>query len=546
MMNHRVIFLEAHDEINAAISALKKTEADNVVFVIPQKSLFFQSIINAKILRTKAEELGKWVFIVTRDKKGREKMELSGLPVFETLEELEATAVNKVLLREQPPAELKIKHKTFKVDDLLQKEAEDEEEEKINWREVFVRPSKTTLGILALITAGLFFFVSVLVLPGATVYIKPERKTISTVVNITLAPAEKINLITRQLKKQVIEGNKIEATFEKKMIFQTVTKVFKGAHTAGEIVIVNNHDEPRALKPQTRFQSEKGIIYRISDWVTVPAAANGKNGELAVQVVADELDVFGDIVGDRGNIIAPQKLIVPGLPPAGQKVLWAEVRQNLEGGITAWEPRVAEADFAMAKKAIEEKIMQEAQSDLESYIAEQNKGDKPKLALVPENKYLKKKILELKVDESVLDTTAESFEVYGKISVSSWAFKEADLLAILQEKLEGTVDLDMFLEKISPESLAINVFAEEDNGNQLKLSVNVKGVETYLIEPETESGIRFVNRLKAEIRGKNEEEAENILVNFPEISDVKIALWPFFARRIPKLPENIAVKLWEE
>jgi len=35
-------------------------------------------------------------------------------------------------------------------------------------------------------------------------------------------------------------------------------------------------------------------------------------------------------------------------------------------------------------------------------------------------------------------------------------------------------------------------------------------------------------------------------VNFKEIYDVKITLWPFFVRKVPALRENIAIKVLEE
>ncbi len=548
MINQRVIFLNNQDEVSEAISYLKKTKKDNVVFVIPQKATFFQSIINIKILRNKSEELNKTIYIVTKNKKGQKMSENAGVPTFETLEELETALLGKVPIKANSnKKKSSINQKTFRVDEIIEKEKkEDEEAEKINWREIFSRPSKAMLITLSVITLALFFFVSMWTLPGATIYIKPERKTIPTVVNVTLAPQESIDSISFNKKRHIISGYKIEASFNKEIDFKTITKVFTGKHTEGQIVIINAYQEPRSLKPKTRFQSDKGVVYRISEWATVPGASAEGNGEVVVTVKADERDIYGDIVGESGNILEPERLIIPGLPPAGQEIMWAEVREPLGGGVTSWEPKVTEEDFEMAKKYIQEKIEEETQANLEKFIREKNALEGTNLVLVPESKFVNKKITDISVEKEKLNTDTESFKAYAEIEVDSWAYDASDLVSILRDELSDNVDDGMYLEKIDPSSVIINPFDVPEETKGLKINVNAKGIEAYLIEPENPDGIRFVNSVKEAIKGKKIDEAENILVNFAEISDVKIAPWPFFLTKVPMLEDKILIKLWTE
>lgn len=549
MLNQRVVFLEADDEVTEAINILKKTKKDVVVFVIPQKANFFQSIINARILRNKAEELNKQIFVVTRSKKGQNILKIAGIPSFESLEHLEATPENelKKIKNEEKGKEQKIHH--INVEDILEKEeANENDEKKINWREIFSRPSKSVLFGLILITFVLFFFVSTLALPGATIYIKPERKTIPTVVNVTLMPAEKIQNSLANRRKHVIAGYKIEATFDKEIDFQTISKIFTGKNAEGQITVINAYEEERSLMPNTRFQSDKGVVYRIDDWIKVPPAQNGKNGEITVTVKADEKDIYGDIVGEKGNITEnlPQKLTLPGLPESAQAIVWAEVREPLNGGVSSWQPVVKEDDLEMAKKEIEKEVTDEAQTNLERYVREKNTLEGTSYQLVPESKFMQKKVVSISTEDGVLDTDKASFKVNAEIVVSSWAFNESDMLSILRDDLEDNVDPGMFLEKIDPASLSIDVFSETDSRDELKINVNAKGVEAYLIEARTPAGLLFDKKIKETVKGKSHDEAENILVNFPEISDVKISLWPFFSTKIPQLEENIDIKLWEE
>ncbi|MCT4592243.1 MAG: hypothetical protein N4A36_02575 [Candidatus Gracilibacteria bacterium] len=540
MISQRVIYIEKHDELDKIISDLKRAKSDKVVLIIPRGAVFFESIINAKILRTKAEENAKEIYIITKDKKAKQMLYQAGITTFDTLDEFEMNPDKSPT----PPVEEKgiIKHKKIEI-----KEDEPVDDvEKINWQEIFIRPSKIMLFSFVSISLALFFFVSTLILPGATIYIKPERKTIDTVINVVLTPEEKLQQTSILRRKQMISGAEIEAEFEKTIEFKTLSRNFKGSYAEGEIVLVNILEEERTLKPKTRFQSEDGVVYRISDWVKIPAAKNGQNGERKIKVKADETDIYGNITGDRGNKPVGTKLFLPGLSEAGRKYLWAEIREDMTGGTTIYDPVIKQSDINAARKQLEDKLIEETQKDLENYIKDQNALNGTNLQMVPHSKFLKKDIVEIKVQDDVLSKEIDSFKVYGKLKAKSWAFSESDLVSILQDNLAKSVDADMFLMSLDPDSITINVFSEDQIKEELKVNVHAKGIEAFLIEPETESGIRFVNKVKEQVVGKDAEESENILINFKEISDVKISLWPFFSRKIPKLPENISIKLWGE
>jgi len=527
-MNQRIVLLETHDEIDKAIEVLKKTKLDRVIFVLPIKSEIFQSIINLRILRKNADENNKQIAIVSKNSKGRKMAENAGIHSFETIEEVDYISP-KIKQKKA------IKRKVIRLDEILENE---DENKTINWSEVFSRPSKSALFTLLGISTALLFFVSMLVLPGATVYIKPEQKTIETVVNVIISENDIADTLVD--KKQNIKGLKIDKVFESEIEFKTISRAFHGKHAEGEIIVKNAHSEERSLMPRTRFQSRKGIVYRIDDWITIPPL-----GEVIVHVKADEKDIYGDMVGEKGNIASGEKLILPGLPPDGQKIIWGEVKE-IKGGTSIWNPVVRKIDFEKAKESLSEQMEEAVQINLEWYIASYNEEHNTNYSMVPKSRFLKTEVLDLKVDESVLDQEVESFKVSGKIRATSWALDENDLISILQKSLEKRVDSGMFLKNLDASSISIDVFDESERKDSLKISVNAKGTEAFLIEPKTESGIIFVDKVKNEILSKKISDAENILINFPEISDVKISVWPFFMRSVPHLPENISIKLWDE
>lgn len=72
------------------------------------------------------------------------------------------------------------------------------------------------------------------------------------------------------------------------------------SNARGTIVIYNELPTAQALKPQTRFLTLDGIVYRSINWINVPPARsiNGitEMGTIDVEVVADVHDEAGRII----------------------------------------------------------------------------------------------------------------------------------------------------------------------------------------------------------------------------------------------------------
>lgn len=76
----------------------------------------------------------------------------------------------------------------------------------------------------------------------------------------------------------------------------------------GTVVLYNELTTEQALKPQTRFVTENGEVFRSQNWVNVPPSQtiNGitEIGKAEVPVIADPNDEAGKVIGLRGNIKA--------------------------------------------------------------------------------------------------------------------------------------------------------------------------------------------------------------------------------------------------
>lgn len=67
----QTFYIEADEEIISVIGRLRKSGAEENIFVFPKRALVLQSIVNLRLFQREAEKLGKKIIIVTQDEIGR-------------------------------------------------------------------------------------------------------------------------------------------------------------------------------------------------------------------------------------------------------------------------------------------------------------------------------------------------------------------------------------------------------------------------------------------------------------------------------------------
>lgn len=80
-MSMETIYIEVSDEITTVIERLKKASGESVALVAPKGAILLQSIVNLKLARRAAEEVGKQIVLVSTDKIGRNLATQLGIPV---------------------------------------------------------------------------------------------------------------------------------------------------------------------------------------------------------------------------------------------------------------------------------------------------------------------------------------------------------------------------------------------------------------------------------------------------------------------------------
>ncbi len=564
----KVFYIEIDEEITSIYDRVKRAKQKEIYLVVPRKAILFQSVVNLKILKSKLEGDGRNLSLVTTDRMGRHLAEQIGLKVYSQIEveEIKAPPEDNPKMRIEPiqarrnevfkDVPRRFTEKKITIGELLKNFRDQDKKQKKGSSEAagifnFVRPNRKLLVLILLISVGLFLVISYIAFPAATIYIRPKFNTINHTVNIVLADKRKNQNLLSQNQPHVISSEEVVTETKQTKVFNTTSKVFNGVNAKGKIKIINTSTDEWPLKKDTRFQTEDGVIFRIQDGVTVPPATtdetgNTTPGEYVVSVTADPFDIYDEPIGERGNI-GPSKFIIPALSKFNQKLIWGESLEAMTGGVTSFQKVVMKEDIEAAKKQIEDNLILMAKDDLKNYLNETNSLNHTNLVLLDDRNYLKTQLQELKISDDLEGSTKDKFEVFAKIKAQGVAYDFDQLFALLKKELKTRTHPDMRIrdESINPDTISYEVIDEDTTLGQIKITATIQGIEEYVVEPSLEAGMRFSNKVKEKILGLTLDEAQNYINNLPEVDAVHIKTWPFWLSSMPRIPENIEVKLME-
>lgn len=566
-MKPRILYIEVDAEITAIVDQIKKLQSSVIYLVIPQKALLFQSLVNLRILKEKMSHLGKKVVLVTTDRKGRHMAEKLGMEAMDSIdvEPVQASAPEAPEVRMQPiqarrnevvrENPRRATEKKVTIAELVQeyrlKRKTEKKNSELHGMRGMMKPNRKFILFVLACSAGLFMLISYIALPGATISIKPKFNRTSYTTNVTLADKRKNQTLLGQNNPHIISAEEVVVTAKETKVFSTVSKLFEGVNAAGTVTIMNASDEEWPLKKGTRFQSPDGLIFRLKEGVFVPPATKDPtgatvNGQLKASVVADDSDMYGDPVGDRGNI-GPTRFIAPGLSKLNQSQLWAESQTPMQGGVTRYRRIVMKEDIEAAKKQIQDNLLMMARDELRSHLDDLNKLGHTNLVLLDDSRYLDTKLLDMRISDDLEGSEKEKFEVFARIEAKGIAYDQDQIFGLLKKEIKSRAHPDMQVtdRSLDPKEMTFEVVSDDPALGQIKITVTLPGIEEFVIEPSELAGQRFGARVKEKVAGLPKAEAQSLISAMPEVDDVQISLWPIWLSSMPRVPENIEIKLME-
>jgi hypothetical protein len=569
----KVLYIEIDDEITSVFDKINKLKFKKIYLVIPQRAVLFQSAINLKILKRKAEDIDKEIFVITNDPNGFKLAQRIGLQVFDKLEGHEhPSLVNGKISDQNDITPLKASvnslseeapsrrdEKKFSISELIRRgpkglsilskrntiknEGGGKKKKDSKGSLVLVAPNKKALFSLVGVSVLMLGLISYIALPGATLSLTPKSNVIEVTTNVTLADYDRnqAELDTRPAK--MIPSYKISTNIEKVFSYQATGKEFQGKNAQGKVLIKNTSSNDWPLVPRTRFQTADGLVFRIDRQITVPAGSVANPGTLEVNVLADPLDAFDQPIGDKGNLPEGTKFFLPALSADNQKKIFAESVGSFSGGETSATKFISADDTAAARAKMEVELKEAAEAELKAVIAQRNEEQNTNLQLLTGTNLIKLGDINISIPQNIEGQKLESFDVKGTVTATGIAYNQDELLTILNNELKVKKNPEKSLASVDEGSITYKITENNEVAGKVVITPSIQGIEEFEISPKKENGERLIKKIKDQIVGKEIQEARDFIQGLPEIEKVEISTWPAWAPTIPSVPDNIKIEI---
>jgi hypothetical protein len=555
----KVVYLEADEEITSIVDRFKQIEEGKIALVVPKRANVLQSIVNLKLLKRQIENLNKEVVIVTTDRLGRNLASQVGFIVYQKVGEKPIEVESKPL---QKPTETEVGYRktdsvprkepvfssapsiadityrkeekkespevtSDKIPEMVQKPIQEKpkiihksasvKEHKISKKKGISDNSKKAILIGGIVFVILAVLVCFIILPKAKVSLVLKGTVTQQNFAATIDQAAK----SPNFDKAILPGSILSSTKDQTNKSLPCTgKKNIGQKASGSVTISNAFDEnPQSLVANTRLVSTtNNKTYRLTSAVTVPGAkVSGGNivpGTIDASVQAEEPGETYNIANSHFNI--------PGLAGSAKfDKIYADTT-GIKGGFTEEVTVLSQTDLDTNK----DKIIADLTKKISDELVAKNKNKKVFLDGI------KQEVIEVSPNIPV-DTESQKFDLKVKIKITTMNANSNDFNYLVYTRLSTSLSPDK--EMVQESSEVTKAIVENFDGK--------KGIETVKID-----GKGFIvtkldqDNIKKSIAGKGESEASRYLSTLKDVIEVKVDLWPFWVKSVPRfLNRNIDI-----
>lgn len=406
-----------------------------------------------------------------------------------------------------------------------------------------LRPlSVQRIGIILFLVGSvvLFFMVLLVALPSAKIKIWPTVSLVSHTANVVLVSSGAVMEVEPKHKIPLVP---IQSTVQKTLNFTEISKKFLGENAEVEMTLVNETDEPYILRSGTRLVNQAGMIFKTLSSTEIPAAQGLTPGTFRVQAQAKAKDLYGQIIGERGNVPSGLKWEIPGLTLDERKLVYARNAEDASGGVTRYGRELHEDDLELAKRQLEQELISLAKEKTEERVKFLREEGGRGYVVLQYDVLTSITMSGFVMPVDLIGEEVESVPVIGALTYSVLAYDKDALLDLLLPGLGQHVEEGRFLisDSVVPEGISVHVIEYDDDLSWVKITAELTGKQRSVLAPTTRSGRAFTERVREMVKGKSVNDAMRILQNFPEVERVDISVWPPWRKKLPSLMSNIVI-----
>ncbi|MBI3336500.1 hypothetical protein HYZ98_02955 [Candidatus Peregrinibacteria bacterium] len=397
---------------------------------------------------------------------------------------------------------------------------------------------KIRILLLATTSTAAFFFIVFKLLPSAEIHLRPQEDTISQTANIFLVRSGA--LLDTDTHVQVMPLIPLVVHAKRSITFNQITRRFVGKNAKMEMTLVNESDEPYSFLKGTRLMNQAGIVFRIQDPINIQPGER-----MNVRCMADDIDYYGEPIGERGNVPANLKWDLPGLS-AGERIkIYGTNDQRAAGGTTAYRTVLEQDDLDMAVSGLKQELLQTTRQLVQEELLLRNSQHSNKFFAILEHEELTQATFTgFVLPYDFLGEPITSVPVSGEAFYTVLSYDAQAILDLLSDELRLHVreGKTLLASTLTLDRLVVHVIDYADDLSWIKLTVDLTGSEKFVLDPLSLTGIKFGKQVRGRVAGVSVEEAVRTIKNMEEVEDVSISLWPPWKNTMPTIPVHISIQ----
>jgi hypothetical protein len=331
----------------------------------------------------------------------------------------------------------------------------------------------------------------------------------------------------------------ISFTVNRTITFDHISKEFNGENAVVTMTIINTSDEPYSFRTGSRLVNEAGVVFKIEEPVFLEP-----RGRADVIAEADPLDIYGQIVGERGNVPAGRKWTFAGLPPEERSIVYAENITSASGGLTSYRTVLSKDDLTIAQKQLENELLLQAKQmvDEERLLWNAQHPD-AQLEMLYYDELTKVRYRDFVLPTQFIGQPVASVPIEGTLDYTAYGYDTKAVLDLLTAELTAHVreGKRLLASSLGLERLVAHVIDYAENLSWIKLTVDLSGTEQYILDALTPTAVQFGKKVREKVAGLSLDEAQRIIKNFPEVDSVEISVWPPWNQKLPSIPSHIYI-----
>ncbi|MDE2311508.1 MAG: hypothetical protein KGJ93_00255 [Patescibacteria group bacterium] len=571
------IYINLEDSVEAIAARIKRERSSQVIVVCPKRCFLFSDPINLKLLKTQADALGKEVFILTMDEKGRQYAQAAGLGLRDLPRPQRAANISDIRLHHPtetqrpvtqnaaPPQDV-LAAATSTLDNLtqiLQKKQTDKQQSKAAAAEpprinsapqVFAKPEgaeeaaemshvavkdsifpkefedrikhqkkiKSGRRLVWFLVAGglaLCLILVFLILPKAVLEVYRKTEPITRDMDVSLSSV--INQYDAD--RLVMPAVKVQQALEISDKFESQGKQQVGNKATGSVIIYNFTKVPINLKSATTVLTLNGKNYNLAaDAMQIRPTLykNAKTKEVDPASLSAPVDVVAVEGGESYNVPAGTRLeITNQVFGSKPQLLYAKTSDAIDGGISRFLSVVTAQDIASAEESLKADLISQLRQDLAA-----------KKLVLPDNGY-QIQIVSYTPDKPA-GSQSPSFQADLKASVQGLAFSGEDLQRLMTARLQQNISAGHELGPNQNQPSSYSYKTVDLNAGTAVLSAHFDGQIVADVD---------VSGLAGRLAGKGEGEINNVLSENPGIDHIDVNFVPAWQSWFPFLSSKIKI-----